>query len=54
MDYYVRAFPIFDVVKHAFFACRDILTFALVYIVHLEALKAGMSGLGTPLYAQAD
>jgi TRAP-type uncharacterized transport system fused permease subunit len=36
--------PYFDVVKHAFLPAV-ISYIALVYIVHLEALKAGMEGL---------
>jgi TRAP transporter 4TM/12TM fusion protein len=36
--------PYFDVVKHAFLPA-SISYIALVYIVHLEALKAGMKGL---------
>jgi TRAP transporter 4TM/12TM fusion protein len=38
------AIPYFDVVKHAFLPAV-ISYIALVYIVHLEALKAGMQGL---------
>ena len=39
--------PYFDVVKHAFLPAV-ISYIALVYIVHLEALKAGMEGLPRP------
>ena len=39
--------PYFDVVKHAFLPAV-ISYIALVYIVHLEALKAGMKGLERP------
>ncbi|HBM41514.1 MAG TPA: hypothetical protein DD402_16945, partial [Sulfitobacter sp.] len=39
--------PYFDVVKHAFLPAV-ISYIALVYIVHLEALKAGMVGLERP------
>ena len=39
--------PYFDVVKHAFLPAV-ISYIALVYIVHLEALKAGMEGLERP------
>ena len=39
--------PYFDVVKHAFLPAV-ISYIALVYIVHLEALKAGMQGLERP------
>ena len=39
--------PYFDVVKHAFLPAV-ISYIALVYIVHLEALKAGMQGLPKP------
>ncbi len=50
--------PYFDVVKHAFLPAV-ISYIALVYIVHLEAMKAGMQGLPraytpTPLAAAAD
>ncbi len=44
--------PYFDVVKHAFLPAV-ISYIALVYIVHLEALKAGMEGSATRLCAQA-
>jgi TRAP transporter 4TM/12TM fusion protein len=40
--------PYFDVVKHAFLPAV-ISYIALVYIVHLEALKAGMKGLPRPV-----
>ena len=40
--------PYFDVVKHAFLPAV-ISYIALVYIVHLEALKAGMEGLPRPV-----
>ncbi|WBU58905.1 TRAP transporter permease [Paracoccus albus] len=39
--------PYFDVVKHAFIPAT-ISYIALVYIVHLEAMKAGMQGLPRP------
>ncbi len=44
--------PYFDVVKHAFLPAV-ISYIALVYIVHLEALKAGMEGLPRAYTAQA-
>ncbi|MBM9595878.1 TRAP transporter permease [Roseitranquillus sediminis] len=40
--------PYFDVVKHAFLPAV-ISYIALVYIVHLEAMKAGMEGLPRPV-----
>ncbi|MCX7566588.1 TRAP transporter permease [Sulfitobacter sp. F26169L] len=43
--------PYFDVVKHAFLPAV-ISYIALVYIVHLEALKAGMEGLPRPTPAK--
>ena len=43
--------PYFDVVKHAFLPAV-ISYIALVYIVHLEAMKAGMEGLPRPVPAK--